>query len=438
VLDLYVIPSISQRLILGIDFWRVFSLAPNILGSINCLESETKELGDQYPLSEFQRRQLETVKEMFPNFEHKGLGRTDWIKHDIDIGEAKPVKQRYYPVSPAVEKLLYTEIDRMLSLGVIEPSQSAWSSPVRLVVKPNEVRLCLDARKLNEATKKDAYPLQSIMGILARLPKAINISKLDLKDAYWQIGLSEEAKPLTACTVPGRALFQFTVMPFGLCNAPSTMCRLMDTLIPPDLRYCVFGYLDDLCIVSEDFSSHLTVLVRIANQFKKANLTLNIAKSHFCVTKVNYLGYVIGSGGITTDPSKVSCIVNWTTPKNLKQVRGFLGVCGWYRRFIKNYSDVTFPITEVLSSKKTFKWTEAAQTAMNTLKNLLTAAPVLQNPDFDRKFYLHCDASDFGIGAVLVQISKDGEEMPIAFMSRKLSKSQRNYSVTERECLAVC
>jgi len=170
---------------------------------------------------------------------------------------------------------------------------------------------------------------------------------------------------------------------------------------------------------------------------KKANLTPNIAKSHFCVTKVNYLGYVFGSGGITTDPSKASCIINWPTPINLKQVRGFLGVCGWYRRFIKNYADITFPITEVLSSKETFKWTEAAQTAINTLKNLLTSAPVLQYPDFYRKFYLHCDASDFGISAVLVQLSKDGEEMPIAFMSRKLSKSQRNYSVTERECLAV-
>jgi len=156
----------------------------------------------------------------------------------------------------------------MLSLGVIEPSQSAWSYPVRLVVRPNKVRLCLDARKLNEAIKKDAHPLQNIMRIFARLPKANIISKLDLKDA---------------------------------------------------------------------------------------NITLNIAKRHFCVAKVNYLGYVIGSGGITTDPSKVSCIVNWPTSKNLKQVCGFLDVCGWYRRLIKNYSDITFPITEVLSSKKTFK-----------------------------------------------------------------------------------
>ncbi|XP_036348058.1 uncharacterized protein K02A2.6-like, partial [Rhagoletis pomonella] len=295
-----------------------------------------------YPLSQQQIQQLEVVKALFPNAT-KALGRTTFIQHHIDVGDAKPVKQRFYPVSPAVEKLLYKEIDRMLQLDIIEPSVSAWSSPMRLVVKPNKVRLCLDARRLNEVTKKDAYPLPSIDGIFSRLPSANIITKLDLKDAYWQIELSPDSKPLTAFTVPGRPLYQFKVMPFGLCNAPSTMCRLMDEIIPPDLRHCVFGYLDDLCIVSEDFSSHLAVLVRLAEKFRKANLTLNIDKSQFCVTSIKYLGYIIGSG----------------------------------------------------------------------------------------------DASDFGIGAVLVQLSDDSEEKPIAFMSKKLNRAQRNYSVTERECLAV-
>ncbi|KAH8324061.1 hypothetical protein KR059_006460, partial [Drosophila kikkawai] len=188
--ELFIIPSIAQRLILGIDFWRAFELAPGIISSILNEEIEVSEEEEKYPLTVTEKQQLEAVKELFPNFEKQGLGRTALIKHSIDIGENKPMKQRYYPVSPAVEKLMYTEIDRMLSLGVIEPSQSAWSSPMRLVVKPNKVRLCLDARKLNDATKKDAYPLQSIEGIFARLPKANMISKLDLKDAYWQIELT--------------------------------------------------------------------------------------------------------------------------------------------------------------------------------------------------------------------------------------------------------
>lgn len=211
------------------------------------------------------------------------------IQHHIDVGDAKPFKQRFYPVSPAVEKLLYKEIDRMLELDVIDPSESAWSSPMRLFLKPNKVRLCLDARKLNDATKKYAYPLPIIDGIFSRLPKANIISKLDLKDAYWQIELSPESKPFTAFTIPGRPLYQFKVMPLGLYNAPSTMCRLMGSIIPPDLRNCVFGYLDDLCIVSENFPSHLAALVRLSEQFRRANLTLNLTKSQFCVTSVNYL-----------------------------------------------------------------------------------------------------------------------------------------------------
>lgn len=453
-LRFFIIPSLSQRVILGIDFWKKFGLIPDILGSVvlmadGVISTSVQALNpegvvlqedfdtDSFPLTGPQRKQLQAVINLFPNFETQGLGRTRLIRHSIDVGDASPVKQRYYPVSPAVERLMFGEIDRMLSLGVIEPSTSAWSSPMRLVVKPGKVRLCLDARRLNAVTIKDAYPLPNIEGIFARLPKANIISKLDLKDAFWQISLDEKSRPLTAFTVPGRPLYQFVVMPFGLCNAPQTMCRLMDEIIPPDLRHCVFGYLDDLVIVSEDFPSHMEVLVRISAQFRRANLSLNVSKSKFCVTRVNYLGYVIGNGGITTDPEKVAAITNWPVPKTLKQVRGFLGLTGWYRRFVPNFSDATFHITEVLKSRKKFQWTPEAQLAFEDLKGLLTSAPVLSNPDFTKKFYLHCDASDHGIGAVLVQLDKDGQEKPIAFMSKKLTTAQRNYSVTERECLAA-
>lgn len=313
------------------------------------------------------------------------MGRTKLINHGIDVGEAKPIKQRFYPVSPAVEKVMFREIDRMLALGVIEESTSPWSSPMRLVLKPDKVRLCLDARKFNNVTKKDAYPLPNIEGIFSRLPKANLISKLDLKDAYWQIGLTEEAKPLTTFTVPGRPLYQFVVMPFGLRTAPQTMCRLMDQLIPADLRYSVFGYLDDLIIVSEDVSSHLTSVVRIAEEFRKANLTLNISKSAFCVTEVKYLGFIIGHGEMKTDPEKVEAIRNWPVPKNVKQVRGFLGLAGWYRRFIDNFSSLVFAITELLSTKRKYRWTDEAQAAFEKIKIALTTAPVLAYPDFSKK-----------------------------------------------------
>lgn len=456
-LKLLIIRSITQRLILGLDFWKVFKLATDVFDSAILSEnpsdlnasqivSELEQINiekpmnrddHQYPLTPCQTQQLAAIIDLFPNFETQGLGRTSLITHDIDVYDATPIKQRFYPVSPAVEKLEYKEIDRMLTLGVIEESKSDWSSPMRLVIKPNKLRLCLDARKVNSVTKKDAYPLPNIEGIFARLPKANLISKLDLKDAFWQIGLTDRAKAITAFTVPGRPLYQFVVMPFGLCNAPQTMCRLMDQLIPPDLRHCVFGYLDDIIIVSEDFNIHISILVRIAQEFRRANLTLNVAKSKWCVTEVKYLGFVIGNGGITTDPEKVDAIEKWPVPKNIKQVRGFLGIAGWYRRFIENFSSVVFPITETLSTKRKFSWSPAAQEAFEKVKTLLTSAPVLATPNFSEKFYLHCDASDYGIGAVLVQLDGNNEERPIAFMSKKLNSAQRNYSVTERECLAA-
>lgn len=436
----YIVPTLKQRLILGLDFWKKFGLMNGFISN-NSLQSVNNHVesieGESYPLTFKQQQQLEVVKSLFPNFETDGLGKTSLLTHSIDVGNSKPVKQRFYPVSPAVEKLIFEEVDRMLSLGVIEPSTSPWSSPMRMVIKPGKVRLCLDARRINEVTQKDAYPLPNIQGILSRLPQANIISKIDLKDAYWQVPLEEKSKPITAFTIPGRPLYQFTVMPFGLCNAAQTMCRLMDQIIPPELKYCVFGYLDDVCVVSDSIEAHLLVLARLAEQFRKANLTLNLAKSKFCVKQARYLGYIIGDGGISTDPEKINSILNWPIPKTLKQVRGFLGLSGWYRRFILNFADVTHPITEILSKKKKFEWTPAADEAFRKIKHLLTTAPVLKNPDFSKKFYIHCDASDFGIGAVLVQLDEERNENPIAFMSRKLNSAQRNYSVTEKECLAA-
>lgn len=302
-LKFLIVPAFTQRLILGLDFWKAFRLAEDVFESAIVSEpfsspnpsvfsvvnddpqKEKTKFHDEtkYPLQLSQKQQLDIIIDLFPSFSKQGLGRTKLIERVL--GEAKPVKQRFYPVSPAVEKLIFQEVDRMLNLGVIEPSNSAWSSPMRLVVKPNKIRLCLDARKINQVTKKDAYPLPSIEGIL------------DLKDAYWQVALSEKYKALTAFTVPGRPLYQFVVMPFGLCNAAQTMCRLMDQIIPADLKHCVFGYLDDLVIITEDFPTHISVLVRIADEFRKANLTLNIEKCQFCVVRSKYLEFIIGHGG---------------------------------------------------------------------------------------------------------------------------------------------
>ncbi|XP_044574087.1 uncharacterized protein LOC116655403 [Drosophila ananassae] len=440
-MELYIVPSLKQDLYLGIDFWKAYDLLPRSLqvGEVDTKESSSSDSAnlkkDHHDLTEDQSLQLNIAINCFPSFTQEGLGKTHLIKHTIDVGDAKPIKQRHFPVSPAVEKNMYVEIDRML--GVIEESESAWSSPIVMVTKPGKVRLCLDCRKVNSHTIKDAYPLPQISGILSRLPKAEYITSLDLKDAYWQVPLDVESRDKTAFTVPGRPLYQFTVMPFGLCNATSTMSRLMDKVVPPHLKDRVFIYLDDLLVVSPSFESHLEVLKEIAHHLKRAGLTINVAKSHFCKRRVKYLGHIIGDGGIRTDPEKVKAITDFPIPKTLRALRSFMGLCGWYRKFVSNFAALTAPLTDLMTTKRRFSLTPEALKAFEVLKRRLCEAPVLCNPDFNKPFAIHCDASKSGVGAVLVQETDEGDEKPVAFVSKKLNKAQRNYTVTEQECLAA-
>lgn len=436
----YIVPSLSQDLYLGIDFWIAFDLLPLVLThKTHCTHVSAVEIPDslKIPLTDQQQNELIATIKLFPSFTEKGLGKTTWLFHDIDVTNCNPIKQRHYAVSPAVEKLMYDELDRMLALGVIEESDSPWSSPIVLVQKPGKVRLCLDSRKVNEVTVKNAYPMPLIDGILSRLPRAEYITSIDLKDAYWQIPLTQRAREKTAFTVPGRPLYQFKVMPFGLTNAPQTMSKLMDTVIPPSLRHEIFVYLDDLLVISESFEKHIAVLKQLASRLALAGLTINVEKSKFCLKEVKYLGHVIGHGTIQTDPDKVAAIKDFPVPRSIKQVRRFLGTTGWYHKFINNYAGIAAPISDTLKSRKKFEWSEEAQKAFTVLKEQLCKAPVLHSPDFTLPFAIHCDASHTGVGGVLMQKDSDGNEVPIAFMSRKLNKCQRNYSVTEKECLAA-
>ena len=437
-MTMLVVPSLTQELYLGCDFWKLFNIAPDVVSEITSPiidEKITMDITHQLSLEESCR--LDRVKRKFPSFALMGLGKTDIEEHVIDTGDAPPIKQRHYPVSPAVQKAMYAELDRMLEMGVIEESNSAWNSPVVLIRKPGKDRLCLDSRKVNEVTKKDAYPLPHISGLLSRLQDTKFISSIDLKDAFWQIPLEKTSREKTAFTVPGRPLYQFTVMPFGLCNAPQRMCRLMDKVIPGRIRESVFVYLDDLLVVSPDFDSHMALLEEVATLLRKAGLTINVEKSHFCVKEVKYLGFIVGDGTLKTDPGKISAIKEFPMPKTVKQLRRFLGMTGWYQRFIPNYASIAAPLTDCLKTPKQFVLTPDAETAFDALKDALCSAPVLTTPDFAKHFYIQCDASTSGVGGVLFQRSDDGGENPIAYFSKKLTPTQRNYSITELECYAA-
>lgn len=416
---LYLCPDLQQDLYLGTDFWRLFEIAPEIfsLEEVNLdlqikIHGESKNANtNMHDLTEDQKIRLSEVVSKFYTFEEKGLGCTSLEKHAIKLIEgANPVKDKHYPLSPAVQDIVYKEIDNMLALKVIEESDSPWSNRTTVVRKPGKNRFCLDARKLNALTIKDAYPLQNIDGILSRIDQTHYISSVDLKYAFWQIELEEEARPYTAFTVPGRPLYQFRVMPFGLCNAAQRLCRLMDKVIPGRLKSNVFIYLDDLLIIADDFDNHLRLLSEVADCLRKANLTIGMKKSLFCFRELKYLGFIIGNGCLKTDPDKISAILNIPVPRSPREVRSFLGTAGWYRRFIKNFASISAPLTDTLKKGQKFNINAEAMESFKTLKKALTSAPVLRHPDFRREFFIQCDASEYGIGAVLFQKDDDGGE----------------------------
>ena len=433
----YFAPSLQQELYLGINFWNAFAIAPDIMPQVLELEVDQKE-SNLHDLSSEQRFELEKVIRSFPSYSKQGLGCTPLLEHHIDTGDAVPVKAKLYPLSPPKQAEAYKELDRLLSLNVIEESNSPWCSPVVIVRKPGKVRLCIDSRKLNAVTKKDSYPLPHIQGLLSRLKDTHYISGIDLKDAFFQIKLSESSKEKTAFAIPGRPLYHFKVMPFGLCNGPQTMSRLMDRVIPARLREQVFIYLDDLLVCGSDFETHLQLLREVSDCLRAANLTINVEKSKFCQREIKYLGYRVGNGSLKTDPDKVDAIRNFPLPKSPKQVRRFIGMANWYRQFIHNFSELSAPITDCLRKSKTpFALTREAEEAFKLLKEALCSAPVLSEPDFSREFIIQCDASRVGVGGVLYQVDDNGKERPISFVSQKLNKHQQNYTVTEIECLAV-
>ena len=445
----YLCPALALPIILGVPFWKNFNLAPHIFDPLvdsksSSLVAETSlekpdHLLQMHDFSEEETKKLNEVIAKFRTFEKFGLGKTDIEQHSIQIVPgAQPVKHKLQMISPPVFEALAEEVDRMLELGVIEECEgSEWLNRTVLVRKPGKNRLCLDSRDVNKYTVKDTFPLPNIDSHLQHLEASKFIASIDLKDAYWQVVLEKESRDKTAFTIPGRPLYQFTRMPFGLCNAAQRMCRLMDKIIPQQLRHKVFVYLDDLLVIASDFDDFLQTLAEVATCLNNAQLTINAKKSKFGFKHLRYLGFIVGDGKIRTDPDKIKAIRDFPIPKTPRMVRSFMGLCGWYRRFVPDFSTLSTPITDTLRKGVKFKFTPAAIDSFNLLKSALSSAPVLINPDFKKHFYIQCDASNRGIGAVLFQKDSEDQEHPIYYFSQKLNAAQCNYTVTEKECLAA-
>lgn len=442
-LDVLVVPELPFTLILGIDFWTKMRIVPDMFSGEWTFADraghdrvELAAIQSASSLSVLQREILETlIGEIFPPGGSK-LGCTTLVELVIKTN-SPPIKQRYYPLSKALQTEVNSELEQMLADDIIEPSESPWSSPIVMIKKKTGGwRFCVDYRQLNKATVPDAYPIPYVSATLDKLRDARYLSTLDIKSAYWQIPVSKESRPLTAFTVPSRGLFQFKRMPFGLTNAPAVWQRLIDRVVGVDLEKNVFVYLDDVIICTSTFDEHIRVLREVISRVTKAGLTLNRDKCNFVKSELKYLGYIVNASGLLVDPAKIDAILQIPTPKNVSDIRRIVGLASWYRRFVPNFSTVISPLTRLTCKNARFVWDSDCETAFNMIKEHLIKAPVLSCPDFDQSFCIQCDASDFGLGAVLSQV-QDGVEHVICYLSRSLNKNERRYTTTEKECLAV-
>ena len=364
------------------------------------------------------------------------LGQTDVVEHEIKT-TGPPIKLQYRRVPPGLKEEAVKEEERMKQMGVVEPSESPWAAPVVLVRKKDgTLRYCIDYRKLNQVTQKDSYPLPNIQDCLDSLEGAKFFSSVDLSSGYWQVKMSEDAKDKTSFYGAGGGLWRFKVMPFGLCNAPATFERLMERVLG-QLRWQIcLCYLDDILIFSGSVDEHLVHLQTVFQRLREAKLKLKPKKCHFFQKQVTFLGHIVSAEGIMTDPSKVLKIAECPAPQDVHEVRSVLGLFSYYRRFMPHFSELAKPLIKLTEKNRVFSWGREQQDAFDQLKQLLEQAPVLAHPRKEGSFILDTDASNEGIGAVLSQV-QDDEEKVIAFASKTLSKTERNYCITRRELLAV-
>ncbi|KAL0177337.1 hypothetical protein M9458_026231, partial [Cirrhinus mrigala] len=311
------------------------------------------------------------------------------------------------------------------------------TSPIVMVPKPDgTLRFCNDFRRLNEVSEFDGYPMPRVDELLDRLGQARYISTLDLTKGYWQVPLSESAKPKTAFSTPN-GHWQYRTLPFGLHGAPASFQRLMDIILRPHQPYAA-AYLDDVVIHSEAWEDHLDRLRRVLTALRKAGLTANPRKCHLAFYDAKYLGYQVGRGLIRPQEKKVEAVRTAPKPKSKTQVQAFLGLAGYYRCFIPNFSSLAAPLTDLTRKGQPEKvqWSPEADKAFREIKKVLTSEPVLCALDFSCPFLLQTDASDTGLGAVLSQV-QEGEEHPVLYISRKLTSAERNYATVEKEALAI-
>ncbi|KAL0147701.1 hypothetical protein M9458_056979 [Cirrhinus mrigala] len=429
-------PSVSQQKPLLMRTWP-----GSASGSAGDIMGELREIM-QRSSGDLDMQQQDQLWELLVEFQdcfacnEVDLGQTSLVQHNIDTGDATPIRQRPRRMPLGRQEAAEQALSKMQRAGIIELSESPWASPVVMVPKKGgEWRFCVDYRRLNAVTRKDSYPLPRVDECLDLVAGSSWFSSLDLRSGYWQVPLTPEARPKTAfCT--GRGLWQFKVLSFGLCNAPATFERLMERVLEGVPRQQCLVFLDDILAHGASFHLAITALRAVLEKIRSAGLKLHPNKCRLLSREVTFLGHRIGSEGIGTAEDKVRAVREWPVPANQRELKSFLGLASYYRKFVRGFSCIAAPLYKLLQKDQCFVWSENCQNAFDTLKQTLVCAPILAPPDPQLAFVLDTDASGDGIGAVLSQVWPDGEKV-VAYYSKVLSKAEKRYCVTRRELLAA-
>ncbi|GKB89085.1 reverse transcriptase domain-containing protein [Tanacetum coccineum] len=370
--------------------------------------------------------------EVFPE-DLSGLLPQRQVEFRIDlVPGATPVAKSPYRLAPSEMQELSAQLQELQDKGFIRPSHSPWGAPVLFVKKKDgALHMCIDYRELNKLTIKNHYPLPIIDDIFNHLQGARYFSKIDLRSGYHQFRVHEDDIPKTAFrTRYGH--FEFTVMPFGLTNAPTVFMDLMNRVCKPYLDKFVIIFIDDILVYSKSKDEHEVHLRLVLELLKKEELYAKFSKCEFWLQEVQFLGHVVNQNGIHVDPSKIEAVKNWKAPTTPFEIRSFLGLAGYYRRFIANFSKIAKPLTSLTQKNKKYEWGVEQEEAFQTLKDNLCNAPILSLPDGIEDFIVYCDASNQGLGCVLMQRGK-----VIAYASRQLKIHEKNYTTHDLELGAV-